>query len=64
MKAFVVLQPDTDLDLETLRHHCEPRLARFKVPTLLETLDELPRATIGKVDKGALRARGQGMNDG
>ena len=57
VKAFVVLSAGAELDLETLRRHCEPLLARFKVPTQLETMTELPRATIGKVDKGALRAR-------
>jgi carnitine-CoA ligase len=64
VKAFVVLEPGGELDLETLRLYCEPRLARFKIPTRLETLDELPRATIGKVDKGALRARVGSEADG
>jgi crotonobetaine/carnitine-CoA ligase len=64
VKAFVVLEPGSRLDLDTLRLYCEPKLARFKVPTLLETLDELPRATIGKVDKGALRGRGRSQDDG
>jgi crotonobetaine/carnitine-CoA ligase len=55
--AFVVVEPGSELDLDALRDFCEPRLARFKIPTRLEVLDELPRATIGKIDKGALRAR-------
>jgi carnitine-CoA ligase len=63
VKAYVVLEPGCELDLETLRLHCEPQLARFKIPTLLTVLDELPRATIGKVDKGALRARARSECD-
>ncbi|MDQ3095523.1 MAG: AMP-binding protein, partial [Actinomycetota bacterium] len=39
-----------------VRLHCEHRLARFKVPTTIEVVDELPRSATGKVAKGRLRA--------
>ena len=39
-----------------VRSHCEQRLARFKVPTTIEVVDELPHSATGKVAKGRLRA--------
>jgi fatty-acyl-CoA synthase len=41
--AFVVLQPGRSLDLATLRHHCEGRLAAFKQPRRLVVVDAIPR---------------------
>ena len=35
--------------------HCGRRLARFKRPTEVSVLDELPRGATGKIRKGALR---------
>ena len=37
--------------------HCETRLARFKRPTRIEVVDELPLTVTGKVQKGRLRGR-------
>jgi long-chain acyl-CoA synthetase len=36
--------------------HCESRLARFKVPSAVNVVDELPHSATGKVAKGRLRA--------
>ena len=55
LKAFLVLRPGASLDAEGLSAFCEGRLARFKVPRLVETLPELPRNAYGKVLKGELR---------
>ena len=38
-----------------MREHCAVRLARFKQPTRIEVVDELPRTVTGKVQKGRLR---------
>ncbi|MGB0099615.1 MAG: AMP-binding protein [Nocardioides sp.] len=40
---------------ETVREHCEVRLARFKQPSRVEIVDELPKTVTGKVQKGRLR---------
>ena len=37
------------------RRHCEARLARFKWPSRIEVVDELPLTVTGKVQKGRLR---------
>ena len=36
--------------------HCEDRLARFKQPTVIHVVEELPYTGTGKVQKGRLRA--------
>ena len=54
LKAFLVLRPGASLDAAGLSAFCEGRLARFKVPRLVETLAELPRNAYGKVLKGEL----------
>jgi long-chain acyl-CoA synthetase len=40
---------------DACRRHCETRLARFKWPTRIEVVDELPLTVTGKVQKGRLR---------
>jgi fatty-acyl-CoA synthase len=55
--AYVVLVPDTVPDPAELIGFCAPRLARFKHPSRIVAVDELPRNAAGKVRKGALRER-------
>jgi long-chain acyl-CoA synthetase len=38
-----------------VRAHCAARLARFKRPSRVEVVDELPLTVTGKVRKGLLR---------
>ena len=52
--AAVVLSGDAELELEPLRAWCKKLLAPYKVPTLLQTVSELPRNPMGKVTKPAL----------
>lgn len=40
----------------TVREHCATRLARFKQPSHVHVVDELPHTVTGKVAKGRLRA--------
>lgn len=41
---------------EAIREHCGTRLARFKQPSTLTIVEELPHTVTGKVAKGRLRA--------
>ena len=51
--AFVVAEsPVSD---EELREHCRERLARFKVPKSFTFMDELPRNSMGKIQKSELK---------
>jgi fatty-acyl-CoA synthase len=51
--AFVVL--DEPVSEEDLRRHCFDRLARFKVPKAFHVVDELPRNSMGKIQKSQLK---------
>jgi long-chain acyl-CoA synthetase len=42
--------------VEAVREHCAVRLARFKQPSQVHVVDELPHTVTGKVAKGQLRA--------
>jgi malonyl-CoA/methylmalonyl-CoA synthetase len=55
--AVVVLNADADIDEASLRRELEQRLAKFKVPKRVVFVPELPRNTMGKVQKSALRER-------
>ncbi len=55
VKAFVVRQPGAAVTAEEVLAHCERNLARFKCPTAVEFVPELPHTAIGKVRKAALR---------
>jgi fatty-acyl-CoA synthase len=45
------------LTIEALREWAGEHLARYKLPTALEVVDELPRNAAGKVLKPQLRER-------
>jgi crotonobetaine/carnitine-CoA ligase len=53
--AAVVLAAGGEPDVAALQAFCAERLARFKVPTLVVYRDALPKTSIGKVRKEALR---------
>ncbi len=58
--AFVVPsapQGDADALVAAVLDHCEDRLARFKQPTRLEVVADLPHTGTGKVQKGRLRGQ-------
>jgi fatty-acyl-CoA synthase len=50
--AYVVV--DEPVTEEELRRHCYDRLARFKVPKAFHFVDELPRNSMGKIQKSDL----------
>jgi long-chain acyl-CoA synthetase len=55
VKALVVLRAGASLGPDTLIEFAAGRLARFKCPTTIEMVDELPHSLAGKVAKGRLR---------
>jgi long-chain acyl-CoA synthetase len=55
VKAFVVPRPGARLRPEDVTAHCATRLARFKRPTVVVVVAELPHSATGKVAKGRLR---------
>lgn len=49
VKAFVVPAPGVHLDEDTLIDHCLDQLARYKCPSKIVFVDELPRNVSGKL---------------
>ena len=58
VKSFVVLKPGATLDEEELLDYCRESLVKYKMPTHVEFLPDLPKTGVGKIDKLALKARG------
>jgi crotonobetaine/carnitine-CoA ligase len=56
VKAFVVLREGSSVTPEQIEAHCAARLAKFKVPTFVELRSSLPKTSLGKIEKKALRA--------
>jgi long-chain acyl-CoA synthetase len=59
LHAYVALRPGRREAPESLLDYCRGRLARYKIPATLEILDALPKTTVNKMDKLALKARWQ-----
>ena len=53
--AVLVRQPGASIDEATVLKGLEGRLAKFKMPKRVFVVDELPRNTMGKVQKNVLR---------
>jgi long-chain acyl-CoA synthetase len=56
VRALVVPNPGADLDPDSVIEYAAARLARFKCPTSVEIVTELPHSVTGKVAKGKLRS--------
>lgn len=55
LQAFIVAQPGIEVESAAVVAHCRERLAGFKVPRIVSTIDEMPRNAGGKILKTALR---------
>ena len=60
VKAYVVVS-DPSLTVEQIADQAALTLARFKRPTVIEVVTELPHSVTGKVAKGRLRGEGDGQ---
>ncbi len=56
-KAFVVLHPGAEMAEEDLLSHCRDHLAAYKVPRLVQFVDDLPKTSTGKILRRELRNR-------
>jgi fatty-acyl-CoA synthase len=54
--AVVVVRDRTETTFDDLRRHLEPRVARWWIPEYWACFEALPRTSVGKVDKKAIRA--------
>lgn len=56
VKAYVVRGAENDVSVRDVVSFCRDRLAHYKVPRIVDFVDELPRSSIGKVLKRELRS--------
>lgn len=64
VQALVVPRAGAVLDRESVAAHAATRLARFKRPSVIEIVYELPHSATGKVAKGTLRTSAAARSDG
>ncbi|WP_456369673.1 AMP-binding enzyme, partial [Geoglobus sp.] len=59
VKAFIVLKEEYKgkVDEKEIEKFCRERLAAYKVPRLIEFVDELPKSAVGKILRRVLRER-------
>lgn len=55
VKAIIVPRSGVQLTEEDVTAFCRERLASFKIPTIIEIVDALPKTSIGKIEKKLLR---------
>jgi len=55
VKAFIVLRPAATATTDSIIGFCKEELAAYKVPTVVEFVDELPKSLVGKVLRRRLR---------
>jgi len=49
VKAWVVTKPGESLTEEEIKEWCKDKLAKYKIPTLVEFRKELPKTMVGKI---------------
>jgi long-chain acyl-CoA synthetase len=57
LRAYAVPRAGAPVTAEALIDYCAANLAKYKVPATLELLAALPKTSVSKTDKQALRAR-------
>ena len=53
--AVIVKKLNADINSQDILDYIQPKLAKFKQPKIIYFIDELPRNTMGKVQKNSLR---------
>lgn len=56
VKAYVSLKPGAAATADELLVHCRANLAKYKIPSALEIVSELPKTAVGKIDKKRLKS--------
>jgi long-chain acyl-CoA synthetase len=55
VKAYVVLKPGETATEEEMIAYCKEKLASYKVPKIIEFIDDLPKSAVGKILRKELR---------
>ncbi|KAK1668016.1 hypothetical protein QYE76_056175 [Lolium multiflorum] len=59
--AFVVLRRKREVEAEEVMEFCKKKLPRYKAPSTVVVVDELPKTATGKVQKLLLREKARAM---
>ena len=57
VKAFVVVKSGQTLSEQEVIRYCRERLAAYKVPKMVEFMDELPKSAVGKILRRKLKEK-------
>jgi long-chain acyl-CoA synthetase len=63
VRSFVVLRAGAAVSVEDLLAHCAKNLAKYKVPVSISLRDRLPKTTVNKTDRNALREEARKISD-
>ncbi len=55
VKAFIVAKPGESLTEADVVSYCKKNLAAYKVPKIIEFIDELPKSAVGKILRRKLK---------
>ena len=55
VKAFIVVKEGQDLTEDEVVAYCKENLAAYKVPKIIEFIDELPKSAVGKILRRKLK---------
>lgn len=55
VKAYVVMKEGETMTEEEVIDYCKEKLAKYKVPKLIEFIDDLPKSNVGKILRKELR---------
>ena len=61
-KIFIILKPGQTMTEDEVKEYCRQSLAPYKVPTHVEFINELPRTSVGKPMRNALRQQEKAKN--
>ena len=53
--AFIILQPDVNINAEDIQDYCRGKIAWYKIPKYVYIVDEFPMTASGKIQKFKLR---------
>ncbi|NLV22599.1 MAG: long-chain fatty acid--CoA ligase [Syntrophomonadaceae bacterium] len=62
-KIFIILKPGQTMTEDEVKDYCRQYLAPYKVPTHVEFINELPRTSVGKPMRNALRQQEKAKNN-
>ena len=59
-KAFIVLSQKiepSEQKAEEIKSHCKKKLSPYKFPRFIEFIEELPKTSLGKIDRRRLKEK-------